>query len=111
MALTISAPEKDGVLGDIKYQVRKITFDNAYPTAGEALTAADLGLTDVIALIDLGPATASTPFTRRVHLGYDDVNSKLQAYSSVASATEYAAEVANGTDLSSVIVRVMVLGK
>lgn len=111
MALTLGLPEKSGVLGDLKYQVRTVTFDNSYPTAGEALTAADLGLSDIIALFDLGPAVASTPITRKVDLRYDDVNAKLQAYGSVAVATEFEAETANTTDLSTVINRILVLGK
>lgn len=98
-------------MGDVKYQIRVLTFDNSYPTAGEPLTPADLGLTDILAIIDLGPAVASTPITRRVALKYDDVNQKIQSYGSVAVATEFEAETANTTDLSTVINRVMVFGK
>jgi len=110
MALSIGLPEKEGVLGDLKYQVRVLTFDSSYPTAGEPLTAGDLGLSNVIALIDLGPAVAETPITKRVALAYDDVNATLQAYGSTASTT-YTAEVPSTTDLSTVIQRVLVLGK
>ena len=111
MALSIADPEKHGVIGDLKYQIRVITFDSSYPTAGESLTPANVQLSDIIAVIDLGPAVASTPITRRVGLSYDDVNQKLQAYGSVASATEFEAEVANTTNLSTVINRVLILGK
>lgn len=111
MALSIGSPVKAGVMGDIRYKIVNITFDSSYPTAGEALTPATLGFSKVYAVVDCGPAGNATPITRRVTVVYDDVNSKLQAYSSVATGTEFEAEVANGTDLSSVVQRVIVYGK
>lgn len=110
MALTIGNPIKSGVLGDLRYQIRTITFDSSYATAGESLTPADVGMSDILAIVDLGPDVA-VPATRKVDLRYDDTNQKLQAYGSVAVAVEFEAETSNTTDLSSVTNRVLILGK
>lgn len=111
MALAFGAPVQQGVLGDVKYQIRDITFDSSYPTAGEPMVSTDVGLMDIMAIVDLGPAGNVTPLTRRVTVVWDDVNNKLQAYSSVATGTEFEAEVANATNLSTVVQRVLIIGK
>lgn len=62
-----------------------VTFDSSYPTGGESLTPADLGLLNIdFALVDVGAAAAGTS---GVVVKYDRTNSKLQAFQAPAAGT------------------------
>lgn len=82
----------------------KVTFDSSYPTNGEALTAAQLGLNKVTVVIPL-PAAG--------YVGeYDLTNSKLKAfYGDNNNASDGPLiEVPNTTDLSAVSMYLVAIG-
>ena len=60
-------------LGPLKMGTVDITFDNSYPTGGEAVAASDLNLNGIHVLL---PPTARSG----VVLEWDHVNSKIKAY-------------------------------
>lgn len=77
MALAI-ANLKRLSFGNVKGAIADITFDSSYPTGGESLTAAMLGL-NVINAIIANPTGIYLP-------QYDYSNKKLKAYGGVVSA-------------------------
>ena len=81
------------VVGTLKVTFRTLTFDSSYPTGGEPLTAADLGLSTVVF------ATAQNK--SGYSFEYDIANAKLLAYW-VDTSTDGAAmaQVADTTDLN-----------
>jgi len=86
--------------GAQKKVVRDVTFDASYPTGGEPLTAADLGLLTV----DHTLTTVKTAGAGSVTAAkYIPSTSKLVAYAA-------GAEIANTTDLSAVTVQVVAYG-
>lgn len=103
MAATIATPSttQDTIIGDLRITTREVTFDSSYPTGGEPLTAANLGLTYVSTAI----ATLKTAATGSVtQVWYDIANAKLKAYTA-------AAEVADTTNIASVVAQVVAIGK
>lgn len=105
MALTFTKyiPDSIHAGGDIYEWIGKVTFDNSYPTNGEAITAADFGGDD---LLFVGVNAASSVVTKSVY--WDRTNSKLKIF--VEDGTSgIAAEAANASDQSLVTVDVRVL--
>lgn len=106
MALTISNDSNvDGWLmkhikDDMKLVHATITFDNSYPTGGEAVTAANFGLSSIHTVIPY-PTDQSGTYVAV----WDGTNSKIKMMSALGT------EVSNGTDLSSVKLDVLVIGK
>lgn len=86
------------ICGDRRTVMIDVTFDNGYRTGGLALTARDFGLTYGLTSIH-----AAAPTTGQV-CPYDYANSKLMAFRG-------GAEVADGTDLSTVVTRVTAIGR
>ena len=108
MALTISRVKQD-VQGGSRVIYADVTFDASYVTAGEPLTAQDLGLTAIHWVSDqVGKTAAGTTaiFTR-----YDYVAQKLLAYWTGAAISSALAEVASTTNLSTFTVRIKVEGR
>lgn len=107
MALTVSL-NRPSVFGDAKVASGTITFDSSYPTNGEALTVATLGLSQV----DIFLPTPAQDANGAVSVAYDHTNSKVKAYW-VDTTTDGAelAEVANTTDLSGYSFRFVALGR
>lgn len=108
-AVTV-AIDKKTVWGDTRVTIARITFDSSYPTGGESLTAANLGLTTLYAVMPM----SKDGYTFQYDLG----NSKLLAYSipdtTTGDFTGYLPlyQVANTTDLSGVdSVTVIAVGK
>lgn len=111
MALTIATPKpqkSDDVFGGLRVRIRTVTFDNSYPTGGESMTAADLGLSEILFVdfsVDHSPA---------YQLAYDYVNSKILVFGvqqdADAAVTDPFDEEDNGADLSTLQVRILVLG-
>lgn len=95
MALTISNLVTERV-GRGKQSRCVVALDSSYPTGGESLTAAQLGLTDIQTL----NAASSGGYT----FEYDDTNAKLKAYYGDNNNASDGAliEVPNATDLSAV---------
>ena len=85
-----------------KFNIKRIQFDDSYPTGGESLTAGDLGFTDIHAvMID----TETSGYVAQ----YDYSNSKVEVYEAGADGAALD-EVANTTDLSAVYIRVVAFG-
>lgn len=101
--MAISAANVDSnVFGSRRVTVTDITLDSSYPTGGEAVTAANLGLSTVLFAICNVKAVSGTVNIANAY--YDQANSKLKIYD------ETPGEVANAADLSSNVVRVLAFG-
>lgn len=101
MAVTATRVLVPTVPGAERYTVTDVTFDSSYPTGGEALTAADLGLTTVnFAITSIKTAGAGSV----TEAFYVTSTGLLKAYAA-------AAEIANTTDLSAVVVQIVAFGK
>lgn len=94
MGLTVSNLNP-GVAGNKRRNTLDITFDSSYPTGGESLTPAALGLVSV----DIVLATGTGGYVFK----YDKANQKLLAYTG-------GSQVSDTTDLSSVTTRVEAVG-
>lgn len=71
MALTVTLTHH-GIAGDLRYVRGSLSFDASYPTGGESLTAANLGLRVIDAI--------HIHHTKGVSFEYDYTNSKILAY-------------------------------
>ena len=110
MALTLSPVSRTN-FGDKRVRVYDVTFDSSYPTGGESLTPADVGL-KIIHTVQGSPArNADGPLAHPIV--YDYANSKLLAHQFDGSAlsTQAFEEVAAGADLSAFSTRLMIVGK
>lgn len=87
-------------LGDQKAFYGTFTFDDSYPTGGEAITAATFGLTFLNFLVVQDKGSSA------VLVAWDQTNSKLKAYVRTTGV-----EVANAVDLSATVVGVLAIGK
>lgn len=94
-------------LGNRTQKVVDVTFDNSYPTGGEAVTAANFGLRKIDNII-CNPALSSDK-TTAVMVGFDATNSKLVTYESGASGAVMP-EKGNTESLASYVARVVVTG-
>lgn len=106
MALTISQIRRT-VWGDHRAVTATVTFDASYPTGGESLTAANLGLVGIEAVIPAGPARSATP--EALPVSFDLTNSKLLAFR-VDQVDDILEQVPDTTDLSAFSVVLLVLG-
>lgn len=84
----------------LRVTVTDVTMDTSYPTGGESITAADLGLKSVFFAIANLQTTATTAAN---DAWYDVTNSKLKVNGPTA-------EVANGASLASVVITVYAWG-
>lgn len=100
MALVASQTAYVEYMGqDRVFTATTVAFDSSYPTGGEALTVAQLGLSTLDAV--WAPNNGAHSFQ------YDAANSKLLAYTNSDGA-----QVANTTDLSALTaVTVYAIGK
>jgi len=85
------------VEGNKRVITADVTFDASYPTGGEVVTPAALGLASIL-FMHVGSKAGNL-------IQYDAANAKLMAYVSSTGV-----QVANAVDLSAVIVRVRVVG-
>lgn len=76
----------------------EVTLDNSYPTGGEAVTAANFGMSTLRTVLVESKTNIAAKWAR-----FDRTNSKIV----IETAS---AEVANASDQSLVVVRVMVIG-
>lgn len=86
-----------------------ITMDSSYATSGEALTASDFGLYNILAVIQSGGNGGS--------VSYDATNKKLLVYgtnTTTQTTTSFATvglnQIPNATDLSTVVIQALVIG-
>jgi hypothetical protein len=105
MTLTISSRNPwTAAVSTPKVTVTDITFDSAYVTGGEAVTAANLGLNRV----DFAIATVKSASGAGVNVAnvyYNKDTAKLLAYD------ETPAEVANDGDISTTVVQIVAWGR
>lgn len=114
--LTIAklTPNADNIgFGNVRVKVRTITFDSSYPTGGEALAAADVGLRKIHAVIPCGPAIDSN--STAVIVRWNATTNKLMAFRQKDPADTGGADIAlpqvgNTIDLSGFSVLVVVIG-
>jgi len=98
MALTLVKKEKNMRLGNqAEACVAEITFDSSYPTNGESLTSAQLGVTSL--------SYVKADDTDNYTFVYNYTNSKLKAFVRATGA-----EVSNQIDLSAVVTNVLAIG-
>jgi hypothetical protein len=105
MGLTNSRVQGSRVPGAEKRSVTRVTFDNAYPTGGESLTARDLNLGHVAfaqAEVVHGTESAEVQVT---NADYDAANGKLKLFDAGTGK-----ELANAADASKVVVQVIAYG-
>jgi hypothetical protein len=104
MALTHTIVART-VFGDKYVTVTESTFDNSYPTGGEPITAAEFGLSSIEAVfISHGSAFGSL-------VGWNKSGSTLLVRDSGANAGDVFPEQANATDLSTLVVHLIVVGR
>jgi hypothetical protein len=107
MALTITNPgtsrDVQGVMGDIRYTIKDITFDDSYPTGGESCTAANFGLSEIFLVLI---SQKSDGYVAQ----YDYTNTKFEIYEAGADAAALD-ELGDTADASGIGIRVLVLGR
>lgn len=105
MAVSVSATRTDTVGRYTKYTTGTITFDSSYATGGEALLPTDVGLSSKVEFISVSPAAGYI-------FEYDYSANKVKAFNptSDAAAPTVAKEVANATNLSTVVARYIAFG-
>jgi hypothetical protein len=82
-------------LGSAKGVISTITFDSSYPTGGEDLLAADLGLSQVHGLVPMIGSGYNFQFNQST--------GKLLAFNGTS-------QIANSTNLSTLVVDVLAIG-
>lgn len=99
----------DDVWGMQRVHTLRITFDNSYPTGGEVLGLTSLGVANRQNARYFMQQRA--PLTLGYHFVYDRANDKLVVfwYNGAAAGAEAFPEVANATDLSAVVVDMLVI--
>lgn len=88
------------VWGDKRAALVTVTFDNSYPTGGEAVAASDVGLTAIDHVI----AAPLVSVDNDVY--WDGPNSKL-----FVTVRSTGVEVANAVSLATLTARLLVIGK
>mgnify|MGYP006147094089 CR=1 FL=1 len=110
MALTIArVAGADYTEANKRVRVRDVTFDSSYPTDGESLTAADVGLRKIEQAIPHGVAV-NTAATSAVAVHYDRTNSKLLAFETGDTVSTVLDEVGNTESLDTYSVRMTFIG-
>jgi len=104
----------DHISTPLKITTVDITFDSSYPSGGEILNATDLdiGATRIIAVIPDGASRGNSyGYVLGPKYSTDESNAKLRVFEVDADYAGDRAlkEVANGTDLSAVTFRCLVL--
>jgi hypothetical protein len=97
----------DDIVGKQRTKYLTYTFDSTYPTGGESLTAAEAGLAEIL-FVDIEPdAAGATGYV----VQYNYTTKKLLVFVEEAVAAGGALlEVANGTNLATLVVRLRVSG-
>lgn len=90
------------IIGALRMTITDVALDSSYPSGGEPLTAANLGLAEVFVAIPT-LKTAATSTVNQTQAYYDVANSKLVVYD------ETPAEVTG--DLDGIVYRVVAFGR
>jgi hypothetical protein len=111
MALTVAqtTPQSADVWGRQRVRVVTVTFDASYPTGGESFTPANVGLSAFSVVIPSINAGVAAHAGRVVQFDY--TNNKLMVFVEEAvAAGGPLLEVADTTDLSTLVLRVLCIG-
>ena len=92
----------DNIVGARRARTFTIGFDSSYPTGGEELKLATLGLEEVLFVAQEGAP---------IVVNYDRANEKLLAYWGTGGTAGVLPQVTNATDLSAQTVRVQFVGR
>lgn len=103
MAATVSiVSDPARVEGDHRVTCANVTLDSSYPTGGESVTPAQLGLEAVDYAIVNVKSVGGT--VNVANASYDAATSKIKVHD------ETPAEVANTSDLSTLVVQIVAFG-
>ena len=102
MAISASRAVSPTVPGAERFTVTDITLDSEYPTGGESVTPADLGLSTVTFAV--AAVHDGTSATAAASAGYDKDKELLLVYNTTA-------QVADRADLTGLVVRVLAFGQ
>lgn len=109
MALTVANRDARAadVFGRHKVVFSKVTFDSSYPTGGESFVPADVGLAEFdIVLVSPDSNAAGGHVVQ-----YDYTAKKFKVFVEEAvAAGGPLLEIANATDLSTLVIRVLAIG-
>lgn len=103
MTVSVAVDNPPAPPGNVKECYGTVTFDSSYPAGGEAVTAAQFGLSELLDLVPQGVSTNG--YSPR----YDKANKKLLMFRT-DQTDDPAEQVPNTTDLSAESVRVKALG-
>lgn len=104
MALTFDIPANTPFNGvwdgqSLKFVTKKVTFDNSYPTGGEAMAASDFGLSQLYGVIPMGSNTLGN----RV-LYWNQATGKMMLFTALGT------EATDSSDQSTIITNVVAVG-
>lgn len=100
MALSITVVKRPRLLPASRSVVADVTFDDSYPTGGESLTAADLGIAGPGNAGSIEYLEASQKGVASRYVEYDYAAAKLKLFTGLGT------EAANASDQSAIVVRV-----
>lgn len=103
MAVTNTRLISSEVFGSRRVTCTEVAFDSAYPTGGESVSAADLGL----AVVDFSITTIKSATGGGVNVAnayYNKDTGKVLVYD------ETPAQAANNADLSALVVQIVAFG-
>lgn len=109
MAVTVAAPSQNpglGSAGSRRVAVKDVTFDSSYPTGGESIAAVDFGLTRIA----FGTATVKTATVAAGGTVASVAVIPQSDGSALLKCSSTTAEIANATDLSALVVTVVIWG-
>ena len=106
MAATIAdtTPVSDNVAGRLHLKTVTITGDSSYPTGGYALTPAQVGFTSIVAVLFSDASALGVQAT------YDYTNQKVKLFWTGAGLSAALAEVTNATNVSTAVLRALIIG-
>jgi hypothetical protein len=108
MALTVANVDSfsDDVFGRHKVRIVEVTFDSSYASGGESLTPSDVGLSDISIVLISPDANALEGYV----VAYDYTAEKLMVFEEEAVAAGGPLVEEGAVNLSTLVVRLLILG-
>lgn len=94
-------------IGGLRGRLVTVTPDTSYPTGGYSIAPGDIGLSEILGAIQVGIFSGAV--TTLATWVYNSSTQKLQAFGTAGSATGLT-EIANATNLSAQINRILFVG-